>query len=214
MTDPALRPDPEQGSFRHYVRRIGGFIWGDQDAAEDLDQSPNPSVVEWMQQADEDVVDYAREVSKAGFERADEALKGLQSKAGTTVTTVLTLAPIAFGVTGVALASTGEPDAAKWVGFVLFCLVDVSLVGAGLLAFLASGLVLSGGVNPANLPTRAPNQKVHGLKAAEADAWYYAMVVTNWSGKRVATDLFHSRRLVIGSLLLSALAVPFVALGL
>jgi hypothetical protein len=40
------------------------------------------------------------------------------------------------------------------------------------------------------------------------------MVVTNWSGKRVAVDLFHARRMVLWALLLAALGSPFVSIGL
>jgi hypothetical protein len=141
-------------------------------------------------------------------------LASLQTKADATIKLVLTLAPIGFAVTGFALASDGEPDWAKWIGFVAFCGVDVSMVASGLLSFLATGLVLTGGVNPAALPTRAPDDTITGLKASEADAWYYAMVVTNWSAKRVAIDLFHARRMIIWSLVLAALGSPFLSLGL
>jgi hypothetical protein len=194
--------DCEPGAVRRYPLRMNGFVLGDQVMAEDIAHSPNPQVVKWMQEAKDstDLVDYAREVSRAGFDQADAALKGLQTKAGSMVTTVLTLGPIAFAVSGVGLASLGETGWAKWSAFILFCLVDLSLVGAGLLAFLASGLVLTGAVNPENLLRRAPSTSVNGLKLAGADSWYYAMVVTNWSGKRVATDLFHSRQLVEGRL--------------
>lgn len=211
MTD---KPAAEPGSWRHYVQRVRGYLRGDQACAESLDDSPNPDPVGWMQDTDPERVDYAREVAKAGFERADAALVSLQAKADATVKLVLTLAPIAFAVTGFALASDGDPEAAKWFGFVAFCFVDVCLVAAGLLSFLASGLVLTGGVNPEVMPKRAPDDTLEGLKGSEADAWYYAMVVTNWSGKRVAADLFHARRMVVWALLLAALGSPFISIGL
>ena len=210
----AGKPPPEVGSWRHYLQRVGAYLRGDQALAESLESSPNPDAVPWMQDTGSKSVEYAREVAKAGFERADASLVSLQAKADATVKLVLTLAPIAFAVTGFALASDGDPEAAKWAGFAAFCVVDMCLVGAGLLSFLASGLVLTGGVNPAVIPKRAPDDTVEGLKVSEADAWYYAMVVTNWSGKRVAVDLFQARRLVVWALLLSALGSPFVSLGL
>lgn len=206
---------PEAGTFRFYMQRIWGFLWANQTGAESLEGAPNPAVVEWMQRTDgTELADYARDVARAGFDRADDSLVSLQTKADATTKLVLTLAPIAFAVTGIALASGGEPDWAKWIGFILFCGVDVCLVASGLLSFLASGLVLTGGVNPATIPKRAPTNDVIGFKASEADAWYYAMVVTNWSAKRVGIDLFHARRMVIWALLLAAFASPFISLGL
>jgi hypothetical protein len=113
-------------------------------------------------------------------------------------------------VTGFALASRDGPAWARWTAFALFCSADLFLLGSALLTFLASGLVLSGGLNPARMAEHAPDDTLPGFKAAEADAWYHAFVLAVWNGQRVGLDLFHARRMVVGALMLAGVGTPLL----
>lgn len=195
-----------------YPKRIWAFLRGNQGAAEDLGVALEVPPVPWIAEAtSDDVAKYAVEVCEKSAAIANEALVSLQSKAATLLTLLMTLAPLAVAIAGVAVSSTVGPTWARLVAFALFSIVVLLLVSSGITAFLASGLLIVGGVNPSRLGDGASER---ALRIAEADAWYYGAALAMDKGPRIAQDLFQARRLLIIGLLVALVGSPFLAIAL
>ena len=106
----------------------------------------------------------------------------------------------------------GQVSWATIVAFVLFLAADLALVLAAVMSFLAYGLLLTGGSNPARF-SDSPAPSIPQLKAAEADAWYFATELAFWVGQRRAQDLFLARRFVVLALVVAVLATPFLGVA-
>ena len=184
--------------MNRYLRRLLAYVLGDQATAEDLADSPNIPDFSWMPDAskDEALAEYAAEAGRRSAELAEAAVQSLQSKAGSLLTVLLTLTPISFVVTGLALSSTAGPRWARLTAFVLMVSVDLLLAAAAALAFIASGLLITGGLNLDRMRGEGAST-LADLKASEANASHLAAQLSMARGPRLAADLFHARRLVV-----------------
>jgi hypothetical protein len=195
-----------------YRSRLRAFLRGDQFAAEDLGTFEEVGPVAWIAGAeDNEVAKYAVEVSQKAAEQANAALSSLQTKASALLTLLLAITPLAVAVSGLALSSTAGPPWARLAAFGLFVIVVILFISSGIIAFLASGLLIVGGVNPARLSNGPTTEKE--LRIAEADAWYYAAVLAMQKGPRIAQDLFQARRRLVIGLIVALIASPFFVIA-
>lgn len=197
--------------MKDYWIRLLAFVRGDFSKAEGMAEMPDIGEVPWIQAAaqSQPKADYALEASLRSAADASNAVKEVQSKASSLFTTVLTLFSLAIAVTILVVPSSGDAQWASIVAFLLFLVVDFALVLSAVMCFLAYGLILSGGSNPARF-SDSDAASLASLKAAEADAWYFATELAFWAGKQRAKDLFAARRLLVMALITAILATPFL----
>lgn len=200
--------------LKTYFRRLWAYIRGQQMEAENIADAPAFDDFVWSEEAraDPDLAEYALEASRRSADAAGAAVASLQSKAGSLLTVLLTLMPLAFVGTGFALSSTAGPRWSRLVAFILMVLTDLALVVAAVLAFVASGMLLSGGLNMDRMPWEG-SSTLPGLQTSEANAWHLAAQLGMWQGPRVSMDLFHARRMVVIALVLATTATPFIVIA-
>lgn len=196
------------------LARALAFLLGNFKVAEGLDERPDYPAVPWITDSATDEADatYALEAAIRSASDAASSTKAIQDKAASTLTIVLGLFPLAIAVTVLVVPSGRGISWTRVTAFVLFAACDLCLIGAAVMAFLSAGLVLAGGSNLARF-TSEPAPTTAALKAAEADAWYFAAELAMWSGHRKATDLFTAHRLIVAALVVALLASPFIFLA-
>jgi hypothetical protein len=198
---------------RRFLARFIGYLRGDLDVWDRATERPQWPPVGWIQgsSGSAELADYALEATSRSADRASAAVDQIQGKASSLVGFLLTLIPIGAAATALAYPGGRKESWIGWIGFLLFCATDVLLVSGAVLAFLSSGEVFAGGFNPARVGQQE-DVTVPSLKAAEADAWYFATELAMWTAYQKAQDLFLGRRLVLVALLVSVpAAVLFVA---
>lgn len=188
------------------LRRIAAFVRGDMAAAENLGDLPDVPQVDWIQAAslagDATTAEYAREAAERSATDANESVKGLQDKAAGFLTLLVGLVPLLIAAIALT-APAGQDNWARWLALGLLLAGGASLIGAIVMAALASGLTLGGGLNLERLNTGGGSTSIPELKAAEADAWHHAAMLAMEASTRKARDLFRSRQLAIVALTLS-----------
>ena len=196
------------------LARALAFLSGDLKVAEGLDERPDYPPVPWITASATNEADatYALEAAIRSASDAASSMKAIQDKAASLLTIILGLFPLAIAGTVLVVPSGRGISWTRVTAFVLFAACDLCLIGAAVMAFLSAGLVLAGGSNLARF-TSKPAPTAAALKAAEADAWYFAAGLAMWSGHRKATDLFTARRLVVAALVVALLAAPFIFLA-
>jgi hypothetical protein len=203
------------------TKRILAFLINDSKRAEGLtvpDAGPTPA---WIGDAakDEEYAKAAVEVARRSQDLADAAVKSLQDKAAAHGTLLLALVPFALTATLLALPQRGEVSFVSWAAFALLVVADICLLAALVMATLASGLVLAGGVSLTRLgdlaATVAPDAPGKlSIRAAEVEALRKGTLLSFASGSRVANDLYISRRLLVFAVLLAGLGlVVLVSFG-
>jgi hypothetical protein len=199
---------------KRVLARALAFLSGDFKVAEGLDERPDYPAVPWITASatDEAAATYALEAAIRTASDAASSTKVIQDKAASFLTIILGLFPLAIAVTVLVVPSGRGISWTRVTAFVLFAACDLCLIGAAVMAFLSAGLVLTGGSNLAKF-TSKPAPTAAALKAAEADAWYFAAELAMWSGHRKATDLFTARRLIVAALVVALLATPFIFLA-
>lgn len=194
--------------------RLWDYIRGRQMEAEGLADAPDIGDFTWIEHArsSRELAAYALEAARRSAEAAQAAIASLQTRAGSLLSMLLTLIPVSIVVTGLALSSTAGPRWSRFVAFALMTSVDIALVLSAMLAFIASGMLISGGLNLDRM-ARGEKPSIDELQAGEANAWHLAAQLSMWQGPRIARDLFHARRLAIVALLLAIVASPFVVIA-
>ena len=194
----------------HTLRRILAYLVNDAKNAEDLPDLAPGAPPAWIVEAakDDRQAEYAADVARKSYEIADGAVKSLQDKASSYATLLLALVPFALGATLLALPPAGSMQWARVVAFILMSAADLCLALAVVMAALACGLVLGGGVSLDRLGdlarTIAPDAPLKSaIRAAEAEALRFATLLSYASGVRVANDLFTARRLTVFAVLLA-----------
>jgi hypothetical protein len=173
------------------TKRILAFLINDSKRAEELsvpDAGPTPA---WIGDAakDEDYAKAAVEVARRSQDLADAAVKSLQDKAAAHGTLLLALVPFALTATLLVLPQRGEAPFVSWAAFALLVVADICLLAALVMATLASGLVLAGGVSLTRLgdlaATVAPDAPGKlSIRAAEVEALRNAGAVSHQVGAR------------------------------
>ncbi len=180
------------------ARRIAAYLLNDAATAEALDPVPLGNPPQWLVDAtgDQDRATYAVEVSTKSVELADAAVDGLQAKASSHLTFLLALVPFALAATALSLPPSSSPSLGRMTAFLIFCVADASLLVGVVLASLAGGLVLRGGISLDRLgnlademATDSPRDPIAALKAAQAEALRYAALNSYSAGVRVGSDL-------------------------
>jgi hypothetical protein len=158
---------------------------------------------------DEETAKFALDAVIRSHEDASAAVKQVQDRASALLTLILALVPVVIAVTLLLVPTSDGRTWARWIALALFLASDMTLIGGAVMAFLASGLIVSGGSNPARFTDR-DRLSLAELQLAEADAWYLATEIAFISARRKVSDLFLARRLVILALFFAVIATPFV----
>jgi hypothetical protein len=197
--------------MKDFAKRLIAYLTGNLRVAEGLsDMAKVPSVPWITDSAQTDAAaDFALESAQRAATDANASTKAVQDKAGSLMTIILTLFPLAVAVTVLVVPAKAGESGSSLVALVLMMLADFLLACAAVFAFLASGLVFLGGWNPSKVKG-GEKATLAQIKAEEADAWYFASEVAMWSGKKKADDLFTARRFVVGALIFAVLAAPFL----
>lgn len=184
--------------------RILAYLWNDPKRAEGLDAPAPGPVPKWILQAagDDDLAEQAVAIALKSQELAESGVSSLQDKAASHLTLLLALVPIALGVSTLGIPAPGSTDIGRWGAFILLVAADVALLVSIILATLAAGLRLGGGIGLDGLgeladeiAPKAPMKSA--IQAAEAEALRYAAALAYASGSRVAADLYASRRFLV-----------------
>lgn len=179
--------------------RFLAFLRGDFRTAEAFGDAPQTPVVEWIEQANQnpELAKYALEAAIRSATDATSGIDQVRARAGTLLSTLVTLIPIILAATGFVASWADNRGAGGVVALVLLLTGDAALVVAVAMAFLASaGVREAGGLNVARL-TRESNPSVPSLQAAEADAWHNAAELARFAMPRLADTLFQARRFVV-----------------
>lgn len=198
------------------VRRLWAFLRGNMDAAEDIGTHPNVPPVPWIEQGalitSEDVAGYALEAARRSAEDAKAGVEGIQSRAASLLTLLIGLVPLLIAAIGLA-APHGQQALLRLVALLVYVGASFALVTAIVMAALATGLTLGGGLNLARLNKSGTTPSLARLKAEEADAWHFAAMMAMEAATRKARDLFRARQLMLWALILSIVGTILLALS-
>ncbi len=186
---------------------------GNQGAAEDFPPYADIPGEQWIDQSASDPAkaDYALEVARRSADATSASVTSIQNKAASLTTLVLGLAPVAIGVTALAIGDIPDSPVAGITSFVFFLASVVLLLVAAVRGFLCSGAVIVGAVNARRLAPSASS--VPALKVQEADAWLFAADLGLRAIERRNRDLFAARRAVIWAFVLATLATPLLVIA-
>lgn len=191
--------------------RVVGYLVGNQSVAEGFVIPLEISPPDWIARTDDpDLLKYARELVIRSAERASDAVDGLQRKAAGHLQILFFVLPGAVSLTVISVGQSADASAA--IGFALMALGNVVLVGAVLLAGLATGLFRSIEPTakrledpPGAWATESSAVQIARAMRREIEIWLRSAELAMLTGSFVAADLHNSRRLaIIGSILLAA----------
>lgn len=198
------------------LHRLWAFLTGNMDAAEDIGAYPKVPRVSWIEQAalieGEDVAGYALEAARRSAEEAKAGVDGIQNRAASLLTLLIGLVPLLIAAIGLA-APHGDQALIRLAALLVYVGASFALVTAIVMAALATGLTLGGGLNLARLLKSRTKPSLARLKAAEADAWHFAAMMAMEAATRKAHDLFRARQFMLWALILSILGTILLALS-
>lgn len=188
------------------LRRLVGFLTGDMSAAEDIGDVPTVERVPWIDRAGSDANDavatYALEAAIRSATDSRANVEGIQDRAASLLTLMIGLVPLLIAAVGLA-APRGDDVLFRTLAALLYLGASIMLIAAIVMAALATGLTLGGGLNLERLSPATEKPAKEALKAAEADAWHHASILAMEAATRKARDLFHARRFMLWAVVLS-----------